>query len=584
MMQPMGFQPGAFDFIEQALRSSPDIEVVESIGPKGLVGTLADGLGGVPNVVVARIADDKAEILKQQSRGQLIVERDQPLHLTLFDAQPAMVTGTAPAGGPALSTVITILGKDNAPVKEAEVYLFGSSLQASGVTDERGQVTLSLLGETAQSVRGLYVKPKSDYWTFYQAQPALDPKEPNIVFLRPLSESFTDFPRQQVLGWGQKVMRLDQLPGNYRGQGIKVGIVDSGVATSHFDLQGIRFGFDIINKKSDPASWNQDAFSHGSHCAGIIAGADNAIGIRGFAPDAEIHVCKLFPGGQISQLIDTLEYCIEKQIDVVNLSLCGNEPSEVLEQEILRAKRLGIACIVAAGNSGGPVEYPASSPNVLAVTAIGRLGEFPPDSYHAQTVTIPDGAGFFSPRFTCFGPEVGVAAPGVAILSSVPPNNYAVWDGTSMAAAHVTGLAALVLAHHPDFQGPFRIRNADRVDRLFQVLKSSGQPLNLGDPRRTGFGVPDVLVAIGLVPRQGMMPVFGGMFGNLPATGVHAPQLWGAQMGWSPFGPLSQFAVNPALYSAYAQLGGGLGAYPFGQLGSSFGPHAYHGQVPVGVW
>jgi subtilisin family serine protease len=74
--------------------------------------------------------------------------------------------------------------------------------------------------------------------------------------------------------------------------------------------------------------------------------------------------------------------------------------------------------------------------------------------------------GFFSARFTCFGPEVGVCAPGVAILSSVPPDNFAVWDGTSMAAPHVTGLAALVLAHHPDFQGAYKVRNAPRVEQL----------------------------------------------------------------------------------------------------------------------
>src|SRR5262245_55856125 len=104
--------------------------------------------------------------------------------------------------------------------------------------------------------------------------------------------------------------------------------------------------------------------------------------------------------------------------------------------------------------------------------------------------------GFFAARFSNFGPEVGVCAPGVAILSSVPPNNYAAWDGTSMAAPHVTGLAALVLAHHPDFQGPFKARNAQRVERLFQILKQSAQPLNLGDPNRTGVGMPNALSAL----------------------------------------------------------------------------------------
>ena len=145
------------------------------------------------------------------------------------------------------------------------------------------------------------------------------------------------------------------------------------------------------------------------------------------------------------------------------------------------------------------MQYPASSPNVLAVAAIGRLGEFPLDSYHAQTVQGMGGPdGYFSPRFTCFGPEIAVCAPGVAILSSVPPNDFAVWDGTSMAAPHVTGLAALVLAHHPDFAGPFKARNVQRVQRLFQILKASARPIGLGDPRRTGYGIPDAPTALGL--------------------------------------------------------------------------------------
>jgi len=591
MMQPMALQPQAFDFVEQALRASPDIDVIDRIGPKGLVGTLADGLGGVPAVLVAKMDDEKAEILKQQSRGQLIIEHDQPLHLSQpsHELQPRMVTGGTLAGAPAVATVIIVLGKDNLPIKDAEVYLFGSLLPASGITDDQGKVTLSLIGETVQTIRALYVKPKSDYWTFYQAEPALDTNQANIVFLRSLSDTFQGFPRQQIVGWGQKAMRLDQLPGTYRGQGVKVGIVDSGAATTHQDLQAVKFGFDIVNKKTDPSTWNQDTVSHGSHCAGVVAGADNALGIRGFAPDAEIHACKLFPGGQISQLIDALEYCIEKQIDVVNLSLGGSEVSEALEQQILRAKRLGVACIVAAGNSGGPVEYPASSPNVLAVAAIGKLGEFPADSYHAQTVSGTDGVGggFFSPKFTCSGPEVAVCAPGVAILSCVPPNNYAVWDGTSMAAPHVTGLAALVFAHHPDFQGPFKARNSDRVDRLFQILKASAQPVNVGDPRRTGFGLPDVLLAVGLAAHPGVAasaqpgapapqsagPI-GGLFGGYPGSGFGpyaAPQL-APQMA----GP---FAINPqaALYNRYAQLG----MLAFGP----YGPALYQGpQVPVGVW
>lgn len=552
-LQALSLQPLQFSALEQALRSSPDIEVVDKVGPKSVLGALADGAGGAAGVLVARMTEQRAAMLHQQGQGRLVVERDQ--HLNLLDPalrQPAMVTGVMPsaAGGPVFSVQISVLGKDGAPLPDAEVSLFGSMLPSSGSTNANGQVTLSLFGDTAETVRGLYVKPKADYWSFYRRDPELSTDQINVVALRALSDwpALAGFPRQRAYGWGQKAMRLDQLPGAYRGQGIKIAIIDSGAATSHQNLSGIHAGFDVLNKSTDPNSWDQDTLGHGSHCAGVIAAADIASGIRGFAPEAEVHACKLFPGGQVSQLIDALEYCIDKQIDVVNLSLGGAEPSEALEQQILRAKRAGIACIVAAGNSGGPVQYPASSPNVLAVAAIGKLDEFPADSYHAETLdSNVDAYGYFSAKFSCYGPQVAVCAPGVAITSCVPPNNFAAWDGTSMAAPHITGLAALALAHHPDFQSQYKGRNGERVARLFQLIRMSAHKVSLGDQSRTGFGLPDVLTAVGLQPQSGQ-----------PAV---TPQ------SVAPQGLMSALMAAPG----YGMLGGGLGSGLGGGLGGGAG-------------
>ncbi|SEN22515.1 Subtilase family protein [Duganella sp. CF517] len=553
-LHTLGFQPLQFSALEQALRNSADIEVVDTVGPKSVLGALADGMGGSQGVLVARMTEQKAALLHQQGQGRLLVEHDQ--HLTLMEPalrQPQMVTGVMPgAGGPVVNAVISVVGKDGAPQADAEVSLFGGMMPASGKTDANGQVTLSLFGETPESITGLYVKPKADYWSFYQRDPDISTDEANVVALRALSDwpALAGFPRQRALGWGQKAMRLDQLPGAYRGQGIKIAVVDSGAATSHDNLHGIKAGFDVLNKKTNPAGWDQDAMGHGTHCAGVIAAADITSGIRGFAPEAEVHACKLFPGGQVSQLIDALEYCIDQQIDVVNLSLGGAEVSEALEQQILRAKRAGIACIVAAGNSGGPVQYPASSPNVLAVAAIGKLDEFPADSYHAQTLDANvDAYGYFTAKFSCFGPQVGVCGPGVAITSCVPPNNFAAWDGTSMATPHITGLAALTLAHHPDFQTPqYKVRGAERVERLFQIIRASARRVSLADQSRTGFGMPDVLVAVGLQTPSGQalqqpavtpqalamqQPLIAGM---MAPQGMLSPFMAGAAPGMEPFG------------------------------------------------
>ncbi|OPG13799.1 hypothetical protein B1L11_05970 [Microbispora sp. GKU 823] len=210
-----------------------------------------------------------------------------------------------------------------------------------------------------------------------------------------------------------------------------------------------------------------------------------------------MHACKIFPGGRFSDLIEALDYCIEQRIDVVNLSLASRHHSPLVAAKIEQAREAGVACVVAAGNDGGPVGFPGILPGVLTVAAVGKADAFPPGTAHEAEIRGPmTGDGYFSPRFTCHGPEIDVCAPGVAVLSAVPPDGYAALDGTSMAAPHVAGLAALVLAHHGDFRGPYSGRDARRVDHLFHIIRSSCVPLNLGDLHRTGAGMPNALRAL----------------------------------------------------------------------------------------
>jgi subtilisin family serine protease len=450
-----------------------------------------------------------------------------------------------------------VVGKDGAPLPDVEVSLFGGALPSSAVTGPDGVAHLRLYGEDAHAISGLYVKPRTDYWSLYQRDPDLCLDEANVVMLRPLAEwpALRGMPQQGAMGWGARAMRLDQVPQQFRGRGVKIAVIDSGAATTHGNLKQIHAGFDVVNKQIDRSTWNVDTLGHGSHCAGVIAAADPAWGIRGFAPEAEIHVCKLFPGGQVSQLIDALEYCIEQGIDVVNLSLGGGSPSEALERQIVRARQAGVACIAAAGNSSSAVQYPASSPHVLAVAAIGKIGEFPPDSYHAETLgPDSDMQGYFTAKFSCFGPQVDVCAPGVAVVSSVPPNNFAAWDGTSMAAPHVTGLAALVLAHRPEFQSMSLPRSPERIERLFQVLRMSARPVTLSDPNRIGYGLPDALVALGLPVAQPTMAW------HAAAAGVGIP----AGMFAGLTGAAARLGMGPPGTGDAGQAG--TMQYPFGGL------------------
>jgi subtilisin family serine protease len=407
-----------------------------------------------------------------------------------------------------------ILG-DNGPLPGAQVYVFGSVWPTRGVTDATGQVRINIVGESPSTIRALYVKPQLDYWDVWLDRPQLTPDAVNTIRVKPLGAYLRDFPGRQQLGWGERAMGLDKVPPSFDGAGIKVAVIDSGAAQqTHRNLHHVGPGVNFTS--DDRGAWAVDTVGHGSHCAGIIGGGPavpEAAGIRGFAPAAEIHVCRIFPGGRFSDLVSALDYCIENGIDVVNMSLGSGDPSRIIEERLIKAKEMGVACIVAAGNSGGPVQFPASTPHTLAVAALGMRGTFPDDSYHAKQAL--DGFnsrdGHFPAKFSCFGPEVDVCAPGVAIVSSLPPDGFAAWDGTSMATPHVTGLAALVLAHHADFKGPYQTRDARRVERLFQIIKESAIPLPFGDPARSGAGLPSASRALQLeeggAPPAGQAPL-----------------------------------------------------------------------------
>jgi len=135
---------------------------------------------------------------------------------------------------------------------------------------------------------------------------------------------------------------------------------------------------------------------------------------------------------------------------------------------------------------------------VVAVGAIGQLGSYPDDSPQAAQAAAagPIARGLFVPPFACRGPELDLCAPGVAVIACQSPDGYAVYDGTSLATAHVAALAALILAHHSDFKVGFGRQDIQRVERLFQILKATAQPI--GHPWQTGAGLPDAARALGV--------------------------------------------------------------------------------------
>ncbi len=579
---PAGVEPGSGPLDPAAVLAefdrNPACEVRRVISPKaGPLGTLAASPGGVVYPQVLAVEMDAEYASLYNSNPMLHIEPDLPVRY----AEPnpfADLTFVDPGAAPSrdqadLEFVVT--DTNGNPLGDAEVYVMSSVLPARGVSGADGRVQIRVQSGSLASAYGLYVKPAVNHWSVWQRNPNLVPGVPIVVRCRPLTDTLPGFPARQAAGWARTAMRFDALPPTFRGHGVKIAIIDSGTAADHPDLVGRLAGGRDIPGQNDEG-WRTDTVGHGTHTAGIVGGSDNGAGIVGVVPEAEIHSYKIFPGGRFSDLIEALDYCIANQIDVANLSLGSPEPSQLVQLKIEEARQAGVACVVAAGNSAGPVAFPASMSTVLAVAAIGKTGESPPDSYHPTQIhaTITP-EGYFSAKFTCFGPEIDVCAPGVAIVSSVP-GGYAANDGTSFAAPYVTALAALLLAHHPDFMAGFAQRNAARVDRLLQIIRDSCRQVAIGGPQRSGRGIPDAALAFGTVS-PGV--ALGGplSFPSMSADyilstllragghGIFQPRGFQTATGLPPTGPAVPFSAGP-LWSTFAFAGPVTNGDPLGPL------------------
>lgn len=466
------------------LRGFSCIEMVHTIAPIGMLS---------PPVAVVRADAKTAAGLASELGGSAVVEPDELLLAAALanTAEAARYAIAVPASEAGFTVEIRVAGNMGEPVADATVQLIGRSFTAQALTGRDGKATLTLAGEAAGSVTELRVEPREGYWGSRIVEPELRPGGENVVALRAIDN-------QAGRGWAERAMCFDRLPRQCRGSGARIAVIDTGVEKAHRQLEALSHGSPGVDGKS--AAWSSDASGHGTFCAGIIAARENAeTGFSGYAPDAEMHVFRLPDVPRSSDLLAALTYCIESEIDVAFLGYGCRHGSLIVEQCLDAAKQHGVALVAAAGNTGGPVQFPASSRHVLAVAGLG-YEDSPADTVQTDDLAIPVGlgSGYYVPGFSCKGYELDLCAPAVGIVSCQAPNAYAVRAGTSLAAAHVAALAALVVAHHQDFRTDFAARNGARVERLFQILKASARPLS--DVALTGAGLPDAAAALGLVP------------------------------------------------------------------------------------
>ncbi len=225
----------------------------------------------------------------------------------------------------------------------------------------------------------------------------------------------------QTLPWG--IDRIDADLVSIMGTGINVAIIDTGIDLDHPDLNPIS-GYDFVNRDSIA----DDDNGHGTHVAGIVAALDNNYGVVGVAPKASIYAIKVLNrrgSGYISSIIAGIDWCIDNNIDIINMSLGSYSNVPEFGAICDKAKNTyGILIVAAAGNDATSTPfYPASYKSVISVGA----------------TTINDQLAYFSN----LGFEI--AAPGYDIYSTYKGGIYKTLSGTSMASPHVAGTLALML-------------------------------------------------------------------------------------------------------------------------------------------
>jgi subtilisin family serine protease len=285
------------------------------------------------------------------------------------------------------------------------------------------------------------------------------------------------------------IVQADKVWSQYSvtGQGIVIGIIDTGIDYTHPDIGGgigngfkVMGGYDFVNGDSDP----MDDHGHGTHVAGIAAA--NGSTLKGVAPDARLMAFKVLDkngSGYDSWILAGIERSVDPDqnpatndhVNVVNMSLgrLADGP-DALSEAVENAVSAGIVFAVAAGNDGAyqTIASPGIAPSAITVGATDAsdaLASFSSKGPARGTYTLkPD-----------------LVAPGVGIYSLAPGGKYVSLNGTSMASPHVAGAAALMLQMHPSWT-PLQVKSA-----LMENTKS----LALG-PYDVGTGRLDVLQAI----------------------------------------------------------------------------------------
>ncbi|HEY9771982.1 MAG TPA: S8 family peptidase [Coleofasciculaceae cyanobacterium] len=278
--------------------------------------------------------------------------------------------------------------------------------------------------------------------------------------------------------WNFRNINVEQAWDESNGAGVTVAVIDTGVSKVP-DLKLTKFvkGYDFVNNKDDASDDN----GHGTHIAGTIAqSTNNGYGVAGIAYEASIMPLKVLSGsggGTIADIAESIKFAADNGANVINMSLGGGGASNMMAEAIKYAHGKGVVIVAAAGNEGrNASSYPARYPDVISVSAIDAAGD--------------------KAAYSNFGAGIDISAPGGSETGKIIQNTldpttgksvFVGFQGTSMAAPHVAGVAALI-----------RATGVDTPEEILDILKQSSRKVQEDHLNHFGSGHLDANAAVQL--------------------------------------------------------------------------------------
>lgn len=239
----------------------------------------------------------------------------------------------------------------------------------------------------------------------------------------------------------------------YKGQGVKVAVIDTGLQKDHEDLSANAAAGKNFVGGAAGTEYNVDNQTHGTHVAGIIAADDNGVGGVGIAPDAEVRGYCVFPaagGADSADIMRAIRAAVADGNDIINMSLGGPMYQADYEKVTKEAYDKGVAIFASSGNDDTDgYNFPAAYSSTISVGAVDQ------NSARAS--------------FSNYGSTVKLAFPGVHIYSTLP-GGYGYMSGTSQASPAAAGTAAVILSANDSIRSK---SGKARVDALLSAMKSS---------------------------------------------------------------------------------------------------------------